>query len=53
VDIIGAGGISSANDVRDYLAAGAKAIQIATALVEHGPAVFEKILFESNKKSFG
>ncbi len=46
IDIIGCGGISSANDVKDYLAAGAKAVQIATALKEEGPAVFEEILFQ-------
>ncbi len=47
IDIIGCGGVSSANDVKDYLEAGAKAVQIATALNDEGPAVFEKILFQS------
>jgi dihydroorotate dehydrogenase len=49
IDIIGCGGISSANDVADYLAAGAKAVQIATALVDEGPAVFDKILFQASQ----
>lgn len=47
IDIIGCGGISSARDVHDYLEAGASAVQIATALVDEGPALFEKILFQS------
>lgn len=50
IDIIGCGGISSANDVKDYLAAGAKAVQIATALKEEGPSIFEKIMFQSSTK---
>lgn len=41
IDIIGCGGISSVNDVKDFLDAGAKAIQIATALNEVGPSLFE------------
>lgn len=48
IDIIGCGGISSANDVTDYLAAGAKVVQIATTLVDEGPAVFDKILFQAS-----
>lgn len=44
IDIIGCGGISSASDVKDYLEAGAKAVQIATALVDEGTSVFKKIL---------
>lgn len=47
IDIIGCGGVSSANDVRDYLEAGAKAVQIATALTEEGSSVFEKIIYKS------
>jgi dihydroorotate dehydrogenase (fumarate) len=48
IDIIGCGGIGSANDVADYLAAGAKAVQIAAALVDEGPAVFDKILYQAS-----
>jgi dihydroorotate dehydrogenase (fumarate) len=47
IAIIGCGGVSSANDVRDYLAAGAKAVQIATALVDNGAATFDKILYQA------
>jgi dihydroorotate dehydrogenase (fumarate) len=47
VAIIGCGGISSYNDVQDYLSAGAQAVQIATTLVDEGPSVFEKILFQA------
>lgn len=49
IDIIGCGGISSCNDVTDFLSAGAKAVQIATALVDDGPGVFEKIIYQSTK----
>ena len=47
VDIIGCGGIGSATDVCDYLGAGAKAVQVATALVEEGPTFFDKLLHQS------
>jgi dihydroorotate dehydrogenase (fumarate) len=46
IDIIGVGGIYSANDVQDYLDAGAKAVQIASALTDEGTSVFEKILYQ-------
>lgn len=49
IDIIGAGGISSFRDVIDYLQAGASAVQIATALVDEGPSVFDKIYFQSHQ----
>ncbi len=44
IAIIGVGGISTSTDVHDYLAAGASAVQIATALKDDGLDVFEKIL---------
>src|SRR6266702_4837092 len=47
VDIIGCGGISSANDVADYLLSGAKAVQIVTALMNEGSSIFERILYQS------
>jgi dihydroorotate dehydrogenase len=47
ISIIGAGGVNSANDVEDYLKAGAKAVQIASALKDDGLSVFEKILFQA------
>jgi dihydroorotate dehydrogenase len=43
IDIIGCGGISSLNDVNDYLSAGAKAVQIATALIDEGPDIFKTL----------
>lgn len=43
IDIIGCGGISSVNDVNDYLSAGAKAVQIATALVDYGLETFDRL----------
>jgi len=47
IDIIGCGGISSANDAIDYLSSGAKAVQIVTGLMNEGPSIFEKILYQS------
>lgn len=44
IDIIGCGGISSYTDALDFIAAGAKAVQLATALVDTGPTAFERIL---------
>lgn len=44
IEIIGCGGISTSNDVSDFLKSGAKAVQIATALVDDGLTVFDKIL---------
>ena len=43
IDIIGCGGIYSLNDVNDYLSAGAKAVQVATALVDEGPEIFKAL----------
>lgn len=37
--IIGVGGIESAGDVADYLAVGASACQVGTAIWRHGPSV--------------
>ncbi len=44
LDLIGAGGISSADDVRAKLAAGAQAVQLYSALVYHGPGLIAQIL---------
>jgi len=44
IHIIAAGGISTATDVKDYLQAGAKVVQIASALMEGDVGVFEDIL---------
>ena len=46
IDVIGAGGVNSGQDVIDYLNAGAKAVQIATAFADQGPQVFDRILTE-------
>ncbi len=43
IAIIGCGGISSVDDVRDYIKAGAEAVQVVTGLLDHGPAIFSKI----------
>ncbi len=43
IQIIGAGGVSTVNDVNDYLKAGASAVQIATALVDDGLSLFTRI----------
>lgn len=46
IAIIGVGGISSATDAQDYLKAGTSAVQIVTGLINEGPAIFEKILYQ-------
>jgi dihydroorotate dehydrogenase (fumarate) len=51
IDIIGAGGIYTANDVQDYLDAGAKSVQIASALTDDGLSVFDKILYQQSSNS--
>lgn len=42
--IIGVGGIWTGADVRDFLVAGASAVQIGTAYLERGPQIFGTIL---------
>ncbi len=44
IDIVGCGGIGSIDDLNDYLAAGAKAVQVVTALVEEGTQLFERLV---------
>jgi dihydroorotate dehydrogenase len=44
LDLIGAGGISSASDVRAKLKAGAQAVQLYSALVYKGPGLVAEIL---------
>ena len=46
IDIIGVGGITKGQDILDYLRAGAKAVQIATAFMDRGARVFSEILGE-------
>jgi dihydroorotate dehydrogenase len=50
IGIIGCGGISSINDVNDYLTAGAKAVQIVTALKQEGLSVFDNLLQSASNK---
>lgn len=44
IAIIGVGGITTGGDLRDFILAGAAAVQIATAYIQHGKSVFESIL---------
>lgn len=46
IDIIGVGGISTGQDVLDYLKTGAKAVQIASIFFERGPKIFDQLLME-------
>jgi dihydroorotate dehydrogenase len=43
IDVIGVGGVSSGKDAFELIQAGAKAIQIYTAMVYDGPGVFKDI----------
>jgi len=43
LDIIGVGGIETAEDVYEYILAGAKAVGIGTALWKSGPKLFDEI----------
>ncbi len=44
IEVIGVGGIFSGGDVADFLAAGASAVQVATAYLAFGPKIFGEIL---------
>lgn len=46
IAVIGVGGIGTGGDVRDFIAAGATAVQIGTALLRHGPRIFERLIEE-------
>ena len=48
IPIIGIGGIETLNDVLEFFAAGAEAVQIGTANFTH-PEIAEKLVFELNK----
>lgn len=43
IPIIGVGGITSARDALEYILAGARAVQIGTAVRERGPEVFGEV----------
>ena len=47
--IIGVGGINSGADAIEYIMAGAKAVQIGSAVREHGPEVFSKVCSEMSE----
>jgi dihydroorotate dehydrogenase (NAD+) catalytic subunit len=44
--VVGVGGVASARDVLEYLMAGARAVQVGTAIRSGGPEVFSKIANE-------
>ncbi|MEK7570312.1 MAG: dihydroorotate dehydrogenase [Patescibacteria group bacterium] len=46
LQIMGVGGVSSGQDMEDYLRAGAACVQVATACIERGPKVFVDIMSE-------
>ncbi len=46
IDIVGVGGITTGKDILDYQRAGAKAVQIGTALLNRGAGVFSQLLAE-------
>jgi dihydroorotate dehydrogenase subfamily 1 len=46
VPIIGVGGITTGADVVEFMMAGASAVQICTAAITHGPAIYGKIARE-------
>jgi dihydroorotate dehydrogenase subfamily 1 len=48
IPVIGCGGVARGTDVVEYLMAGASAVQVGTAAVLHGPALFGKINRELN-----
>jgi dihydroorotate dehydrogenase (NAD+) catalytic subunit len=43
VPIVGVGGVETGKDALEYVMAGARAVQIGTALATHGLAVFEEV----------
>ena len=44
IDVIGVGGIKSGPDARDYLRAGAKAVQVGTARADRGGRAFDFVI---------
>lgn len=46
IDIVGVGGISEGQDIKDYRRTGADAVQIATILLDKGARVFSTLLDE-------
>lgn len=50
IDLIGVGGIVTAEDILDYLRAGAKAVQVATIFLDRGVEIFTEFLFDLSVK---
>lgn len=50
IDIIGCGGISTGDDVYDYILCGAKAVQIGTQFLREGVGCFKRIGYELLQK---
>ena len=48
IPIIGVGGITTGSDVVEYLMAGATAVQVCTAAITHGPAIYGKLARQLN-----
>jgi dihydroorotate dehydrogenase (NAD+) catalytic subunit len=46
VPIVGVGGVETGRDALEYVMAGARAVQIGTALATRGLAVFEEVTAE-------
>ncbi len=46
IQIIGVGGVKTGQDVRDYLCAGAVAVQAATGPIEEGPRFYGRVIGE-------
>jgi dihydroorotate dehydrogenase (fumarate) len=46
IQIIGVGGISTGQDIKDFLDSGATVVQVATAYLKHGEQVFTRLLAE-------
>ncbi|TSC68305.1 MAG: dihydroorotate dehydrogenase (fumarate) [Parcubacteria group bacterium Gr01-1014_66] len=46
IALIGVGGIANGHDVKDYLAAGASAVQVGTAAVNRGYRIYQEIISE-------
>lgn len=50
IDLVGVGGIVTAEDILDYLRVGAKAVQVATIFLDRGVEIFNELLFELSDK---
>jgi len=50
IDLVGVGGIVTAEDILDYLRVGAKAVQVATIFLDRGIEIFNEFLFDLSAK---